>query len=214
MKLINAKAGNVYIVASKDGYQSSEATKVSYKAEKLPALSATKVTIKNNIKNDQVEFKGLTKGNTYTVYSDAKLKKKLFNFTASKTTYTKTLNQIGGKAGSVYVVASKSGYTTSTATKVSYKAEPTPSISAKNVKITNNKKGKDTIELKGLKKGTTYVIYKDAKKKTKLASFKAIKSTQTVKVNLSTKAGNVYITSQAPDYSVSTVTSVSYKKAN
>ncbi len=57
------------------------------------------------------------------------------------------------------------------------------------------------------------MIYKDAKKKTKLAAIKATKSTHSVKVNLNTKGGKVYITAQAPGYSVSSTTTVSYKKA-
>lgn len=207
------KKGTIYVTVQDLGKAESKSTSVTYKAEKLPKLAAKNVTVTNNIKSDKIALKGLTKGNTYTVYKDAKLKKKLFSFKATKSTYTKTLKQVGAKKGSVYVVVSKSGYQKSAATKVNYKAEPTPKLASKNVKITNKKKGKDTIKLSGLKKGQTYVIYSDAKKKKKLASFKASKSSRSVKVNLSQKGGKVYITTQKSGYRVSVTTAVSYKKA-
>lgn len=78
--------------------------------------------------------------------------------------------------------------------------------------ITNTKK-QDTIKLSGLKKGTTYVIYKDAKKKKKLASFKATGKTKTVKIKqLGKSAGKIYIVAQESGYEPSTVTAVSYSK--
>lgn len=210
---LNYKGGAIYVTVQELGKAESKVTKVSYKAEKLPKLAAKNVSVKNNIKNDKISFKGLSKGTTYTVYKDAKLTKKLFSFKATKTTYSKTIKQIGAKKGSIYVVASKSGYQKSAATKVNYKAEPTPKLASKNVKITNKKKGKDTVTLSGLQKGTTYVIYKDAKKKKKLATIKATKTKHSVKVNLSTKGGKVYITAKKPGLLTSGTTTVSYKKA-
>ena len=212
VKQLGAKAGSVYITVTKPKYKESAPTKVSYKAEKLPALAAKNVTITNNSGNDKIVLKGLTKDNTYTIYTDSKLKKKLTSFKATSTTKTLSVKQVGAKAGAVYVVASKSGYTSSSVTKVSFKGQPTAALSSKNVKVTNAK-SKDTIKLSGLKKGTTYVIYKDAKKKTKLASFKATETTKTVTVKqLGTNAGKFYITAQASGYSVSALTTVSYSK--
>ena len=212
VKQLGAKAGLIYITVTKPKYSESAPTKVSYKAEKLPAVVAKNVTITNNIGNDKLELKGLTKGYKYTIYTDTSLKKKLTHFTATGTTKTLSVKQVGAKAGAVYVVASKSGYTSSSATKVSYKGQPTAALSSKNVKVINAK-SKDTIKLSGLKKGTTYVIYKDAKKKTKLASFKATDTIKTVTVKqLGTSAGKIYITAQAVGYNVSALTTVSYSK--
>lgn len=47
----------------------------------------------------------------------------------------------------------------------------------------------------------------------KLATIKATKSTHSVKVNLSTKGGKIYITAKAPSYNVSSTTTVNYKAA-
>lgn len=209
---VGAKAGVVYVVASKTGYLNSLATKVSFKDEKLSSLAAKNVTITNKAKSDKIVLKGLTKGFTYTIYTDSKLKKRLAYFTATSTAKTLTVTQVGAKEGAVYIVVSKSGYLSSSATKVSFKGEPTTAISAKKVKITNKKK-EDTIKFTGLKKGATIVIYKDAKKKKKLVSFTATSTTKTVKIQqLGKKAGKIYITAQLPGYSVSTTTTVSYPK--
>lgn len=182
------------------------------KWKQVASITPANVMITNNIASDKIALKGLTKGVTYTLYTDQSLKKKLTSFTATGSSKTLTVKQVGAKAGAIYIVASKSGYLSSSVAKVSFKAEPTPALSAKNVKVTNTKK-KDTIKLSGLKKGTTYIIYKDVKKKTKLASFKATSSTKTVTVKqLGKKAGKIYITAQTPGYSVSAVTTVSFSK--
>lgn len=204
--------GTLYVVAKANNKDASTATKVNYQAAQLPALAAKNIAVTNVIGNDKVVLKGLTKGFTYTIYSDAGLKKKLAYFTATGSTKT-IVKQVGPKAGAIYVVVSKAGYTSCVATKVAFKAEPTPALAAKKVTITNKKKGKDTIKLTGLTKGTTYVIYSNASKKTKLATVKATKTTHSVSVNLNTKGGKVYITAQAPGYNVSATTTVSYKAA-
>ena len=212
VKQVGAKAGTMYVVVSKKGYFSSTSTKVSFKAEPVGALAAKNVTITNNIGRDKISFKGLTIGNTYTIYTDSKLKNKLSTFKATTTTKSLSFKQIGAKAGTLYFVTTKSGYLPSATTKVAYKAQPTTALASKNVKVTNAKV-KDTIKFTGLKKDTTYVIYQDAKKKTKLASFKATGSTKTVTLKqLGTKAGKIYITALAPGYSVSPLTTVSYSK--
>ena len=212
VKQVGAKAGAVYVVVSKSGYSASAATKVTFKAQPTAVLAAKNVTITNNITNDKLAFKGLLKGNTYTVYSDAALKKKLTSFTAKGTTQTLSLKQVGAKAGAVYVVANQPGYLSSAATKVAFKAQPTAALASKYVKVTNTK-AKDTIKLSNLQKGTTYVIYNDEKKKTKLASFKPTGSSKTITLKqLGKNAGKIHITAQTPGYNVSALTTVSYSK--
>lgn len=212
IKQLGTSSGSIYITVKKPNYKESAVTKVSYKAEKLPALSAKNVTVKNNIGNDKITLKGLTKGFKYTIYKDKVLKKKLTSFTATGKTKTLTVKQVGANGGTLYIVASKKGYLSSSATKVKFKAEPTPALSSKNVKVINTKKG-DTIKLLDLKKGTTYVIYKDKKLTTKLASFNATGSKKTIKVKqLGKKAGKIYITAKKSGYLVSKVTTVSFPK--
>lgn len=184
-----------------------------YAKWQIPSLASKNVTVSNKIGNDKITLKGLKKGFTYTIYKDAKLKKKLKSFTAKSTTKTFTIKQVGAKGGALYVVVSKKGYSKSKATKVTFKAQPTPALAAKNVKVTNNKGKSDTIKFTGLKKGTTYTIYKDAKKKSKITSFKATSTTKTITVNqLGKSAGKIYITAKAPGYTVSALTTVSYAK--
>lgn len=212
IKQLGSKPGAIYVVASKKDYQSSSATKVTFSKEKLVSLSAKNIKVTNNNSKDKIAFKGLTKGNTYTIYSDAKLKQKLTSFKATATTKTVTVKQVGAKAGSIYVVVSKSPYLKSDPTKVSFKSERTPKLSSKNVEVINLKK-QDTIKLTGLKKGTKYVIYKDAGKKKIIASFKATSKTKTIKVKqLGKDAGKIYITAQKPGLRVSLLTKVDFPK--
>lgn len=210
---LSSKGGTIYVTVTKREYSESAVMKVNYQAEKLPALAAKNVKITNKTgSKDKIALKNLTKGYTYTIYKDAKLKKKLTSFKATGKTKTVSLKQVGAKKGQVYVVVSKSGYQSSTATKVSFKAEPTKALSSKNVTVTNTKK-QDKIKFKNLKKGTTYTIYKDAKKKKKLKSFKATGTTKTITIKqLSKKAGKIYITAKTPNYEESAITSVSYPK--
>lgn len=210
-KYLNPAGGSIYVTVKEPNYSESPVTKVNYKPEQLPSLSTKNVKVTNNIGNDKITLKGLTPKFTYTIYKDAKLKQKLTSFKATGTS-KKLTRKLNDKAGAIYIVVSKSGYKSSTATKVAYKAQATNALSAKNIKITNSKK-QDTIKLTGLKKGTTYVIYKDSKKKTKLASFKATNKTKTIKIKqLGKKAGKIYITAKIPGYEVSALTTVKYSK--
>lgn len=211
IKQLSGKAGSIYITVKKSGYGESKPIKITYKAEKIPSISTKNVTITNYYKaKDKIVFKGLKKGYTYTIYSDKSLENKLISFIAKNTIQNIYVNQLGEQEGAIYIKVSKSGYISSSTTKVKFKGEPTKAIPAKNIKISNKKK-EDTIEIKGLKKGTTVVIYKDAKMTKKIASFKATSSTKILKVKqLGKNAGKIYITAKAPGYSVSAITVKNY----
>lgn len=210
---LSATAGAVYISVAIPGYYDSALTKVNYKAEKLPSIAAKYVSVTNNYNaKDKIVLKGLTKGRTYTIYADAGLKKKIATHKATGTTGTITVNQLTANAGAIYVVVSQSGYQNSAATKVTYKAEKLPALSAKNVTITNKVKS-DKIAFKGLKKGFTYTVYSDSKLKKKLTSFTATGTTKTVTVKqVGVKAGSVYVVVSKSGYLPSSATKVNFKK--
>lgn len=123
LKQIGSKAGALYIVASKDGYESSKAVKVEFQAEPTPALSSKNVKVTNGKKHDKIEFKGLKKRTTYVIYKDAKLKDKLTSFKATKSTKTIKVKQLEKKGGNLYIVAKAPGYEPSAATKVNVPKE-------------------------------------------------------------------------------------------
>lgn len=122
--------GTVYFYSSEILNPEEQMIPIKYSAEKLKPLNEKKITIKNKTGGkDTIKLEGLKKGYTYKIYKDAKLEKKLASYTAKKKT-SATLNvKLNKNGGSVYVVVSKSGYKTSDATKVSYKAEPTKTAS-------------------------------------------------------------------------------------
>lgn len=179
---------------------------------KTKQISASKVTVANNYnKADVITFKNLKINTEYTIYKDAKKKKKLQSFFATRTKQTMSLKQLGAKAGSIYITVTEHGFNESTPTKISYLAEKLPALSAKNVSIFN-KVTRDTIVLKGLKKGYTYTIYSDSKLKKKLVSFTANSTTRKITVKqLGVKAGSVYVVVGKAGYRSSSATKVNFK---
>lgn len=107
IKQLGTSSGSIYITVKKPNYKESAVTKVSYKVEKLPELSVKNVTVQNNIGNDKITIKGLTKGFKYTIYNDKALKKRLKSFIATGKSKTLTVKQVGAKGGTLYIVANK-----------------------------------------------------------------------------------------------------------
>lgn len=71
-----------------------------------------------------------------------------------------------------------------------------------------------SITVKALPIGATVNVYSDAKKTTKIASFKATKATETKTLKgLNKKGGNVYVTLKKPTLAEGAVTKVPYNKA-
>lgn len=210
---LGENGGSLYVVVSSPEYKDSDPTKITFLSEKLSPLAAENIKISNNIDNDKIALKNLTKGYTYTIYKDANLKNSLSAFTATNSSETLTFKQLGEKGGEIYVVVSHPDYQTSNKTPVTFKAQTTPALSPENVKVTNHLKKSDTVTLTGLTKGYKYTIFKDAKKKTKLSSFTAKNASKTLTVKqLGTTSGKLYITAKATGYSTSDTTIVSYAK--
>lgn len=210
IKQIGRQKGTLYITVTKPGLLEGFPTAVKFKTEQLPQVKYGNVTVINNIgKKDTLKIKGLIKGAHYNIYKDSKLKQSIASFTATGT--KKELHvPLNDKKGKLYIVASKSGYISSRVTAVPYKAQPTVAITGKNVKVTNGQE-RDTITLTGLKKGSKYVIYKDAKKKKVITSFTATNNTKTITVKqLGKREGKIYITVQAPGYLTSDTTEVPF----
>lgn len=177
-------------------------------------LSTKNITIKNNINQDTIKFKNLKDEYTYTIYKDSKLTQKLTSFTATfQDTYrekTLTFKQIGGKAGALYIVVSRRDDYKSKPIKFNYQAEPTPALSSNNINVKYGKK-QSTIQLKGLTKGAKYIIYKDEKKKGKIASFTASGKTKNIKTKaLNKKVPEIYVEAKKTGYKVSSLTTINY----
>ncbi|MER1999842.1 MAG: leucine-rich repeat domain-containing protein [Lysinibacillus sp.] len=173
-------------------------------------LAVKKIKI-DNLGNRKIALSNLDEIFTYTIYKDPQLKQKLTSFQAYGPNETLTVKEIGNNAGQVYVVASYSVFS-SKPQQVKYPVRRASAFPRKNVTV-KYAKNQSTIQLQGLKKGTTYTIYKDANRKVKIASFKANKTTRTIKTKQVTrKQGEVYVTAQESNYRVSPVTIACYPK--
>ena len=203
-----------------DGYlhYKVDTTSKTYKlpsAQLTAAIAAANVTVANNFnKKDMISFKNLVVGAEYTVYKDAAKTKKLTTFTATSSTASLNVDQLGANAGSIYITVKQPFYSESAPTEVKYAAEAieaTPAIAASNVTVTNNFNKADVITLKNLVVGQQYTVYKDAAKTTKLSTFTADSTTKAISIQqLGTGAGSIYVTTTKAGYNESAVTEVKY----
>lgn len=173
---------------------------------------AKKVAI-DNLSGNRVKLTKLEKDYTYTLYEDAALTKKLVSFEANDIERFLNVKQIGQSAGNVYVTVTTAGYE-GAPVKIAYKAARTPSLAKSNVTV-KYAKNKSTIQLKNLKVGTTYTIYRNVNQTVKIASFKATKTTATITTNkLIKSSAQLYITTQQPNLRISTLAVACYPKTH
>ncbi|PAE25777.1 pre-peptidase C-terminal domain-containing protein [Bacillus sp. 7894-2] len=179
-----------------------------------PALASSKVKVTNNKgKNDSIRVSGIQKGDVVKIYNASSKGKLIAQKTSTGTADTLTVNQIGEKAGEIYVTRTSPSMSESKRTGVSFTGEQTNAVKTSQVKITNNKNKKDVITVSKLKKGDVVKVYTASKGGKLLAkSSKVSKTSATVNISqLGKKAGSVYITAQSDGMKESSRVKVSYK---
>lgn len=214
VKQLGKKAGKVYVTITHDGMLESNRVASSFSGEESDSLKATQATIVNNNKGkkDTIKVTGVTKGDTLKVYNASKGGKLLVSKQVKGTSDTLTLNQLGTKAGKVYISITRSGMKESKRTAVSYKGEQTTALKTTQVTITNNKGKNDTIKVTKITKGDIIKVYNASKGGKMLLSKQAKGTTDTLTLKqLGTKAGKVYISIQRSGMVESTRTTFSYK---
>lgn len=148
-------------------------------------------TAKNNVsKKDTVTVKGVQKGDTVRLYNG----KETFTKTATSSTVTFTLSQLGKKAGTAYMTVQAAGERESAKVAVAYKAEPVSATVNKKKVVVHNNKGKtnDKVVVKGLKKGDVLRFYDTLGNG--LGRVTATSATATFKTkSLKAKGGKIYI---------------------
>lgn len=148
-------------------------------------------TAKNNVsKKDTVTVKGIQKGDTVRLYNG----KETFTKTATSSTVTFTVSQLGKKAGTAYMTVQAAGERESAKVAVTYKAEPDSATVNKKKVVVHNNKGKtnDKVVVKGLKKGDVLRFYDTLGNG--LGRVTATSATATFKTkSLKAKGGKIYI---------------------
>lgn len=179
-----------------------------------PGLASSKVTVTNNKgKKDSIRISGIKKGDVIKVYNASTKGKLIAQKTSTGSADTISVNQMGEKAGKIYVTVTSPSMTESKRTAVSFTGEQTNAIKSSQVKITNNKSKKDVITVSKLKKGNVVKVYSASKGGKLLAkSGKVTKTSAAISISqLSKKAGSVYITVQSDGMKESARVKVSYK---
>lgn len=179
-----------------------------------PGLASSKITVTNHKgKKDSIRISGIKKGDVIKVYNASTKGKLIAQKTSTGSADTISVNQIGEKAGKIYVTVTTPSMTESKRTAVSFIGEQTNAVKSTQVKITNNKSKKDVITVSKLKKGDVVKVYNASKGGKLLAkSGKVTKTSAAISISqLGKKAGSVYITVQSEGMKESARVKVSYK---
>jgi hypothetical protein len=158
-------------------------------------LKSSQVTIRNNKgKSDTISVKGVTKGVRVKLYNSGG--KPIGSWKAAGTTTILSVKQLGQTNGRIYISTIRSGLKESKRVAVSYSGEQTNILSAKQIKIYNNRKTSDVISVSNLKKNDVIRVYSAAKRgKQWIKPVTAKGSTLKLKIKqLGKKSGKVYVT--------------------
>ncbi|KML41345.1 hypothetical protein [Cytobacillus firmus] len=204
-----------YYLKIKNYYYGSTGIPYSFKLYmQTPGLASNKVTVTNNKgKKDSVRISGIKKGDLIKVYNASTKGKLVAQKTSTGSADTISVNQVGEKAGKIYVTVTSPSMTESKRTAVSFTGEQTNAVKSSQVKMTNNKSKKDVITVSKLKKGDVVKVYSASKGGKLLAkSGKVTKTSAAISISqLGKKAGSVYITVQSDGMKESARVKVSYK---
>ncbi len=179
------------------------------------APAAADITVTNNCTGvaDTVVVNNVDAGDVVKVYSSSSATTPIGTATATETSVTVSIDQIGKTAGSVYVSLTSSGNDESTRTSKAYTAEPTSTApAAADITVTNYTSG-DTVVVKKLEAGDVVKVYASSTATTPLgtATVASGETSATVSIDqLGEAAGKVYVSVKESGKNESTRTAVSY----
>lgn len=161
---INKNAGKVYVTNTTAKKAESLRVEKAYTSETTgaPALSTIKVTNNKSGTDDTVVVSSLTAGDIVKVYSAATGGTELGNATVAseQTSATITIEQLGAKAGKVYVTVKKTGKNESPRAIAPFTSETSIAPKATNIVVTNNFEGtSDTVAVSGLLANDVVTVY-------------------------------------------------------
>ncbi|MBY0158851.1 hypothetical protein MKY20_05975 [Cytobacillus sp. FSL W8-0315] len=101
-----------------------------------PGLASSKVTVTNNKgKKDSIRISGIKKGDVIKVYNASAKGKLIAQKTSTGSADTISVNQIGEKAGKIYVTVTSPSMTESKRTAVSFTGEQANPVKSSQVKL-------------------------------------------------------------------------------
>lgn len=209
LKQLGSKGGFIYISREKAGMLESNKLKYTFQAEQTNSLKTSQIKVVNNKnKSDSILVTGLTKGDNVVVYSSAN--KKFASIKASSSTATLSVKQLGTKTGDICVSVMREGLKESTKVKMTFSAEQSNALKTSQIKTVNNKGKSDLIEVTGIEKGDTIIVYNSANKQ--MASTKATSTKAKLSLKqLSSKSGYIWVSVKKADLAESAKIKVSYR---
>ncbi len=213
---LGTSSGSVFISVTSSSMNESPRVEAVYEAESgstAPSTSSILVTNNPSGTDDTVYVSGLTKDDVVRVYNSSGTV--LGKATATGTTLTISITQLGTTTGSVFVTVTSTGKAESARTEVEYDAEASSAApDAGNITVTNNAAGTaDTVYVTGLLEGDVVSVYSSSKKGTALGTATVAPGTAYATVSitqLGTAAGKVYVTVTSEKSTESGCTEVSY----
>ncbi|MDR4949921.1 PPC domain-containing protein [Neobacillus cucumis] len=204
-------AGTYYLVIS-ENYNTTDVPYEFAIWTATPQITANQVTVTNNTgKSDTISVGGLGTGDTIKVYTASKGGTLLATAKAGSTgSVSMSVAQVGQKAGTLYVTVTKSGWTESLRTPVSFTGEQSKPLSASQVKIENNKGKADVLSVSGLGTGDIVNVYNTSGKLIGVSMPVESGQAAIAFVQLGTTAGKVYVTVTRKGMTESTKIAVSY----
>lgn len=122
---LGKQAGHVYVAVKRGKLKEGFTRKITFGKENVATsktLTESKIKIANNKgKSDTIKVSGLSKGQQIIVYKSTG--SKLAAKTASGSSITISIKQLGKKSGYVYLARAEKGKTVSQKVKITYKAE-------------------------------------------------------------------------------------------
>lgn len=215
---LGSSSGSIYVTKTSKNLAESARTAVRYLAEPVSAAPGSgNVTILNNAgASDTITVIGLKAGDIVTVYKSSSESNTWGNatVTASSSSLTISVAQLGSAAGKVYISITSMDAAESSRSEVDYPSETqSTSPSADNVTVNNNYNIKSTVAVTGLSGSDIVNVYSASSGGTLLGTGTVSANGNSVVISLSglnALGGKIYLTVTSTNCSESTRSAVTY----
>lgn len=213
---LGQKSGKVYVSVTNTGKWESSRTAKEFTGEGSTAPAAVAITVVNNVSpvEDTITVTGLVYNDVVKVWNASTNGRLLTAATCTSPSHVDiTIEQLGLKAGSIYVSVTSTNKVESARTAKAYVAEPqTTTLVATAITVSNNFGSSDSVVVTGLAAGDIIKVYPLAIGGTALETTTVSEATRaTVSLTLpNSSAGTIYVTNTKTGKAESKRTSKTY----
>ncbi|WP_135552200.1 hypothetical protein [Paenibacillus cymbidii] len=219
---LGVKSGKVFVSVTADPKAESTRIEKTYTAEQTSASVSATATNEAEGTADTIAVSGLAPGDIVTVYPSKSSLRVMGTAEASGTTATIAIEQLGKKAGTVYVAVTSGDKRPSARTAVSYTAEATVAVdknavqsttlSASAIAVTNGTANQaDQVTVSGLAAGDVVKVYEGATSGWVMGSATESGGTASVSIaQLGSAKGKIYVSVTSTDKLESKRTAAAY----